>query len=224
MGNRNKKLLVFDVDGTIAPHGRPLERAVAEALCALEKCGHIIGFASGKDAEYLDGLARGIGLESRVIIAENGGIIFYEGRVHVIAERPAFFDRLKNEISQLYPEVRLQHNMVNLTAMATGEALEAISAYFKNAGVCDGKNCRFYLHSDSAELLPNGVDKGRALAELKRMTGFDRADVIAAGNAHNDEPMRGETGLFLAVGDEIEADRRFENAYALMAYLFETCM
>ena len=220
MGN-NKKLLVFDVDGTLAPHGAPIGRETAGALCELERR---VAFASGKAAEYLDGLARGIGLEGRCLIAENGGVIYHGGNMHLLAERPAFFDRLHNDIVRLFPRARLQHNMVNLTALAAGETLEAVAAHLKSAGVCDGKSCLFYLHSDAAELLPKGVDKGRALHELKGLAGFDTENVIAAGNAENDKPMRDEARLFLAVGDAIEADRCFANAPALLAYLLEACI
>lgn len=223
MGN-GKKLLVFDVDGTLAPHGVSVERAVAAALCELESRGHTVAFASGKTVEYLDGLARGLGLTGRCLIAENGGVIYHNGNITLMAERPGFFDRLYGEIERLYPKARMQHNMVNLTALATGETLEAVVGHLKEAGVLDGKSCRFYLHCDSVELLPSGVNKGRALQKLKGFVGFDTNDVIALGNAQNDEPMRREASMFLAVGDEIEADRQFADAAALMAYLLEVCI
>lgn len=220
----NKKLLVFDVDGTLTPHGVPIGRGTAEALCELERRGHTVAFASGKTTEYLDGLARGIGLASRCLIAENGAVLYLGEKIHLLAERPAFFDRLQHDIVRLFPQARLQHNMVNLTALTTGDTLEAVVAHLKSTGMCDGKSCRFYLHSDSAELLPQGVDKGRALHEVKRLTGCAAADVIAAGNAENDKPMRSEAGIFLSVGDQLEADRRFEDAPALMAYLLAACI
>ena len=219
----DKKLLVFDVDGTLAPHGKPISRKAAEALCELERRGHIIAFASGKSAEYLEGLARGIGLAGRCLIAENGGVIFMDGKIYLTVQRPMHFERLQSEIVQLFPQARVQHNMVNLTVMAVGETLEAVAKHLKSSGMCDDKGCRFFLHSDAAELLPEGVDKGRALHQLRRLLGITKANVIAAGNAENDVAMRGEAAEFLAVGDEIEADRRFANASALLDYILEVC-
>jgi uncharacterized protein (DUF2164 family) len=168
MGERGKKLLIFDVDGTLAPHGEPMEREVAEALCALERRGHTVGFSSGKTFEYLDGLARGVGLKRCAAIAENGAALFYGGSLRLLAERPPFFDALRRDIARLLPGVRLQHNMVNFTALATGAALEAVTAHIGSAGACDGRNCQLYVHRDAVDLLPLGVDKGRALAELGR--------------------------------------------------------
>ena len=223
MDTDSKKTLIFDVDGTLAPHGMPMAQTVAAALCVLERRGHTVGFASGKPAAYLEGLARGIGLERAVIIAENGAVIMTAGTEAALAERPAFFDRLHGEIARLFPGARLQHNRVNLTALAHGGTLEAVRTHLQQAGACDGKSCRFYLHSDSVELLPKGVDKGRAVCELKRLRGIGTADVIAAGNAENDVPMRSEAGLFLAVGDEINADKRFEDTEALMTHLLKMC-
>lgn len=219
----HKKLLVFDVDGTLAPHGVPISRDVAEALCELERRGHVIAFASGKSAEYLEGLARGIGLVGRSLIAENGSVIFFGGKIYLMVQRPLCFDRLKSEIVQLFPQARVQHNMVNLTVMAVGETLEAVAAHLKSAGACDDMSCRFFLHSDAAELLPEGMDKGRALHSLTILTGFTKEDVVASGNADNDVSMRDEAAVFLAVGDEIEADRHFVDESALLAYLLEVC-
>ncbi len=223
MGN-GTKLLVFDVDGTLAPHGMPMERETAQALCELERRGHTVAFASGKPSEYLDGLARGIGLMDRCMIAENGGVIFYRGMIHLMAKRPEFFERLHSDIVRLFPQARLQHNMVNLTALATGETLGAVVNHLQDAGVCDGKSCGYYLHSDSAELLLPGVNKGSALHELKAMAGFSTENTIVAGNAENDVPMRGEAGLFLAVGDGIEADSRFSDTKALISSLLDFCI
>ncbi len=223
MGTDNKKMLVCDVDGTLAPHGAPIAQTVAAALYVLERRGHTVGFASGKTAAYLEGMARGIGLRRAVIIAENGAVLMDANTETALAERPVFFDRLHGEIGRLFPDARMQHNRINLTALAHGDTLVAVTAHLQQAGACDGKSCRFYLHSDSAELLPRGVDKGCALSALKQLRGIDTADVIAAGNAENDVPMRDEAGLFLAVGDDIEADKRFDNAEALMAYLLNAC-
>ncbi len=223
MGN-DKKLLVFDVDGTLAPHGEPISRKVAEALCELERRGHVIAFASGKSAEYLEGLARGIGLVGRCLIAENGGVIFIGGKIYLTVQRPLCFDHLQSEIVQLFPQARVQHNMVNLTVMAVGETLEAVAGHLRSAGVCDNISCLFFLHSDAAELLPEGVDKGRALRQLASLAGFNKVNVVAAGNAENDVAMRGEAAVFLAVGDDIEADRHFADAPALLAYLLEVCI
>lgn len=216
---KDKKLMVFDVDGTITPHGVSVVNETAAALCELERRGHFVAFASGKTVEYLDGLARGLGLAGRYLIAENGGVLYHDGRIHLMAERPAFFNKHHNEIERLFPKARMQHNMMNLTALATGETLEAVVEHLKAAGLLDGSSCRSYLHCDSVELLPFGVDKGRALRRLKQMLDFKLCDVIAVGNGQNDEPMRSEAGTFLAVGNEIEADEHFADTHALMAEL-----
>ena len=71
------KLIVFDVDGTIAEPNSPVDRKVSEKLQCFERRGIRIAFASGKNASYLSGLARGIGLADPIIIGENGCIIFY---------------------------------------------------------------------------------------------------------------------------------------------------
>ena len=70
------KLLVFDVDGTLAPTEEPIPRTVSEKIVHFEHLGFQIVFISGRTASYLAGLARGIGLKKPLVAGENGGVIF----------------------------------------------------------------------------------------------------------------------------------------------------
>lgn len=56
------RMLALDVDGTIAGIGKGVERDIADFLIRLEEKGFRIVFNSGKNAAYLAGLARGIGI------------------------------------------------------------------------------------------------------------------------------------------------------------------
>jgi HAD superfamily hydrolase (TIGR01484 family) len=70
------KLLVFDIDGTLAPTEEPLSPAVGEKLRIYEEKGLQLVFISGRTASYLAGLARGAGIKRALAAGENGGVIF----------------------------------------------------------------------------------------------------------------------------------------------------
>ena len=54
---KSKKIILLDVDGVLAEHGKPIPFEVSEVLKEISKRSKIV-FASGKPAPYLEGLAR----------------------------------------------------------------------------------------------------------------------------------------------------------------------
>jgi len=64
------KLLVFDVDGTIAAPGKPVAEEVAGKLRRLEERGAELRSPREKNIAYLTGLARGVGLKAPLLIGE----------------------------------------------------------------------------------------------------------------------------------------------------------
>jgi HAD superfamily hydrolase (TIGR01484 family) len=71
------KLIVFDVDGTLAEIHQPTKLEVSKKLRDLEKLGAKIVLTSGKNVSYLLGFARGIGVRPVFVIAESGCLVFY---------------------------------------------------------------------------------------------------------------------------------------------------
>ena len=69
------KLLVFDLDGTLAPVGKPMADDTLGLLRSLEKAGYRIAVCSGKPTYYLCGLLRQAGLDAPVLIGENGAVL-----------------------------------------------------------------------------------------------------------------------------------------------------
>jgi len=70
------------------------------------------------------------------------------------------------------------------------------------------------------DIVPAGVDKGTAIAYLKKRNGWDTSQVLAIGDSINDEPMKQEA-VFFAVGSGIEAKLSFTNDTEMMRYLLD---
>ena len=68
------KLLVFDLDGTLAPVGKGALPETIEKLKALENAGHRIALCSGKPTYYLCGILRQWELRKPIMIGENGAV------------------------------------------------------------------------------------------------------------------------------------------------------
>ncbi len=66
------KVLIFDLDGTLAPFNGPSAPNVCSTLRELEDCGLRICVCSGKPLAYLCGWMRQLGLRNPVLLGENG--------------------------------------------------------------------------------------------------------------------------------------------------------
>ena len=69
---KQQKLIVFDLDRTLADIGAGILPADIEALKALERKGARIAICSGKPTYYLCGFMRQVGLEQPILVGENG--------------------------------------------------------------------------------------------------------------------------------------------------------
>ena len=50
-----KKIVLFDMDGTLTPARKRMDWDVIDALCDLQKAGFEIGIVTGSDMDYVDG-------------------------------------------------------------------------------------------------------------------------------------------------------------------------
>jgi hydroxymethylpyrimidine pyrophosphatase-like HAD family hydrolase len=69
-----------------------------------------------------------------------------------------------------------------------------------------------FEHEDTTDILPSGIDKGKALAKISRLYGVKRENVVVVGDSNSDIPMFREAMSFLILGNKIgycEVARRF---------------
>ena len=69
------KLIVFDLDSTLAPVGKGILPETIQMLKEIEKSGIKIAICSGKPTFYTCGLMRQVELEDPILIGENGAVI-----------------------------------------------------------------------------------------------------------------------------------------------------
>jgi len=210
------KLVALDVDGTLAEPSKPVEKEIVEKVQNLEDLGVRIVLASGKSTSYLLGLARGMGIKNPILIGENGCVIFdpVEIREIKLAERPMEISTIESEVvSQFADLIWLQPTQVALTIFPkVKKALPELISCLRESVKPFSEKVVMLEHEDAIDILPSGIDKGKALAKINKLYGVKRENVIVVGDSSNDIPMFREAMSFLIVGNKIgycEGAKRF---------------
>ena len=118
-----KKLLVFDLDGTLAELGKGISPENIEILKELEEQENQIAICSGKPVYYLCGFMRQTGLNNPILVGENGAVIQFgvdlpPEQYYVLSHTKDAKDSirfLKEEIDKAIPNMWYQPNEVALT-------------------------------------------------------------------------------------------------------------
>ena len=208
-----KKMLVFDLDGTLAPIGKGMEPDNMLMLRELEKCGYRIAICSGKPTFYLCGFLRQIGLQEPILVGENGAVIQYgvelppkQFYVCPNSERAAEqLHRMKERITAVCGKrVWFQPNEVELTPFPQdAEAFELIQ------GLIDERpeeldELIVYRQVDCFDFIPRNINKASGLAYLAELEGLTREAFVAVGDGINDVPMFEFAGVSIGIGGKLK--------------------
>jgi len=222
--------IVFDLDGTLAPVGKPIPDSLADGLRELELRGHTVAVCSGKPLAYLCGMLRQIGLKRPVLVGENGAAMqvgidlppVIRGRLPYPKGVDSALRRIKEAIDGRYDgQVWYQPNEHMLTCFPHSEDLfDPIGRLIEDSGASEA-GLIVYRHCDCFDIIPAGVNKGAGLMEMCRVLGIDPADTVAVGDHDNDRPMFLAAGLSIGVGPSspAEAKLHFENAEQAVEYI-----
>ncbi len=216
------KMIVFDIDGTLAPYDEPISVHTAEMLHSLRDKGIKITIASGKNISYVMGFMRGIGLPLDAGIGENGAVFYYtddKGRLKIsVAPRPSIMDELKKRTDGIN-NIWFQENQVNLTIFA--DDVKIFSQIIKILDDIDHSNkIQIFKHLDSIEIVPFGISKGQALNKIKQEYNLFAEEIIAVGDEESDVSMINEAGKFIIVGNKLGiSDFRFPDTQSMLSYL-----
>lgn len=205
------KLIIFDIDNTLAKSNKPIENEIVDFLKRIESSGIRIALISGKPAMYISGFARQIGLINPIISGENGAYIYYSSSIPPKKEISFFreksitrkLEHLKSVILKEFDKkVWIQPNIVNLTVFPKTENVKAklfkFVVSYSSANSLN-KNFKIYGHSDSIELVPLNIDKGFALRKIKALEKLKKNEIIAVGDGENDMPMFNDAGISIGI-------------------------
>ena len=201
------KLIVFDLDGTLAELGKGIVPGDLALLRALEDKGARIAICSGKPTYYLCGFMRQVGLKAPVLVGENGAVIQlgvdlppkdYHVAPYSDAARRSI-RLLRDAFEQAVPGMWYQPNEVGLTPFprsdaefdAVQERIDALAPQLRDVIV--------YRHCDSFDITPDGITKKSGLARLGALLGMAPEETVAVGDGVNDYPMFEYAGYSVGV-------------------------
>lgn len=225
------KLVVFDLDETLAVTGQAMLQENIKLLKSLEEKGVTISVCSGKPTYYLCGFMRQIGLNFPILLGENGstaqfGIDLPPKQFYTLPYSGAARESLlciKREIDKAVPGIWYQPNEVGVTPFPrSAEEFDVIAGILKEneAMLYD---VEIYRHVDSFDIVPKGISKKKGLQKLGEVLGISPQEMAAVGDGVNDYPMFEYAGLAVGVNakDEEKVDRNFGTLKETLEFLHQ---
>ncbi len=223
------KLIVFDLDNTLAEHGKGIAVSDIEKMKKLENKGIKIAIASGKPVHYLSGFMRQVGLKKPFLLGENGAVL-QEGvelppkELYILPYSKQAKESLrfvKEEIDAKLPDIWYQPNMVGVSPFPKCEAEFDIIDTVLQENKDKLQDIQIYRHPDCFDIIPVGLDKRAGVHFLAQKLNFMRDEIVAVGDSMNDYPMFAYAGLSLGVNvkDESQVNKNFKTITEVLDYL-----
>ncbi len=223
------RLLVFDLDGTLAALGKGIEQENLEKLRLLSRK-YRIAICSGKPMYYLCGFMRQVGIDSPILMGENGATIVFgvdlppkkRYSLNIPQTAKASISAIKEAIiKKVDTDMWFQPNEVCLTPFPRSkDEFDKIDRI-----IADNPQwftaVDYYKHVDSFDFIPKGVNKYASLSYVSQLLGLTQNDVIAIGDGVNDYPMFRFAALSLGINikDASVVSENFSNIGEALDYL-----
>lgn len=189
------KMVIFDLDGTLAEQGEPISASACESLLSLERAGIRVVLCSGKPTYYLVGIARQVGLKNVAFIGETGfavqvgtslpPVAYHEERV--LPDTRTFLADLADSVRREVPKVWFQPNSGSLTVFFYDEEGRTRLESLLRAAVADRDDVALFVQPDCFDVTP-GVTKADGIKWLLDWSSLSEADAIYVGDGENDQP------------------------------------
>ena len=216
------RLVIFDLDDTLASVGCEIPNDIVLRLNLLSENGVKIAICSGKPTYYIVGLARQCQFKDGIFIGENGASIQFGVSLPPVEyyELPydmgvlSIFSEIRERIEITFygnRDVWFQPNRVIFTVYFNNEndkkvIAKVIAEYYE---ALKDRGARIFDNYDSFDIVPNGLSKGKALKFLASKLQIDKSEVIAVGNGENDVSMYENAGISIGVRQESERENHY---------------
>lgn len=229
IGTASKKMIFFDIDGTLLDHRKQLPVSAKEAIQALKELGHEVALATGRSPFMLRRVAEELGIDSYV--GFNGQYVVMRGeRIYTNPFREEELDELSRfaatsghplvYLDEDFMRSSMEHHFYVEHCMASLEYAhpEYDPGFFRGRPIyqtmlfCKEPEERQYRerfaelsfvrwHPFSLDVLPGGGSKASGIAQLIHSMGFEREEVYAFGDNLNDLEMLQYVGHGIAMGN-----------------------
>ena len=184
------RLICTDIDGTLTTRdGAALHLEAIRAVRRAQRAGLLVSLVSGRPLPWV--LATAAALGSRgPLVAENGGVVYWPGRgLELLGDRKVALAALEllRGLPDWREEMLAPDNPWRLTdcTVELGWDVAWLNSLFAQRSLpalATASGIMLHLHHRE-------VDKGTALAALRRGLGLRRSQVMAIGDSGNDLAM-----------------------------------
>lgn len=226
-----KKIVFFDIDGTLLDHDKKLPDATKEAIKTLQDNGIYVAIATGRAPFMYEGLREELGIES--FVSFNGQYVVFENQV--IYTNPLDVGKLEELLEDSkrseHPVVHLNHETMKANHEHHRFIEESMGSlkfphpgyspdFYKGRDIyqsllfCTEEEESFYRikykeftfirwHQYSMDILPAGGSKAEGIKKMIDRLGFEMEDVYAFGDGLNDIEMLQSVGTGVAMGNAV---------------------
>ncbi|MBM7692437.1 Cof subfamily protein (haloacid dehalogenase superfamily) [Peribacillus deserti] len=226
-----KKIVFFDIDGTILDHEKKIPDSTREAIKTLQQNGVYVAIATGRAPFMFDYIREELDIET--FVSFNGQYVVFENevvyknplhtaeleRLHQSAEKAGHSLVFMNEKTM---KASVKHSSFIEESLGTLNFPhpEKDTEFYTNREIyqtllfCEPKDEMFYhqnhsffryirWHELAVDVLPKGASKAEGIKSLMDRIGFKLEDVYAFGDGLNDIEMLGTVGHGVAMGNAI---------------------
>lgn len=227
----NKKIVFFDIDGTLLDLKKQIPPSTKRAIEKLKNNGVNIAIATGRAPFMFEDIRKELGIDS--FVSFNGQYVVFEGET--IYNNPLGQDELvklyKKTQENSYPMVFMNESKMRASEADHPLITESLNSlqfsypevdpgFFKNNKIyqallfCESdqeeqfvkKHDAFHYirwHDYSCDVLPGGGSKAVGVEKLMEATGLTKANSYAFGDGLNDLEMIQEIGTGIAMGNAV---------------------
>lgn len=230
-----RKIVFFDIDGTLLDENKNLPPKTKEAVQKLRESGVYVAIATGRAPFMFEDLRKLLGINTYV--AFNGQYVVFENRL--VYANPLDKEELAKLLSKSrkkgHPLVFMDEKTMKSTVSYNHFIKDSLASlhfphpekdesYYLRRDIyqtllfCEEaeeeyyyafKNFRFVRwHPYSVDILPHGGSKAEGIKKLINKLGFQMEDVYAFGDGLNDMEMLGEVGTGVAMGNAPDAVKK----------------
>ncbi|MEH7346650.1 Cof-type HAD-IIB family hydrolase [Bacillus sp. JJ1532] len=227
-----KKIVFFDIDGTLVDSDKQLQKSTKQALKHLKENGVFVAIATGRAPFMFDSLRNELDIDS--FVSFNGQFVVFENEVIFKNELPTSeIERLVNySMDRGHPLVFLDEKEMKSSELDNRFIEESIGSlkfpypekdidFYKNREVYQALvfteekedaayeseflNFRFVRwHQFSTDVLPAGGSKAEGIKLMIDRLGIEMKNVYAFGDGLNDIEMLQAVGTGIAMGNALD--------------------
>ncbi|MGM0168061.1 hypothetical protein IGI39_003073 [Enterococcus sp. AZ135] len=223
-----KKMVVFDIDGTLLGSNKEVLFSTLEALTRLREQGHTLFVATGRSLLYAKPVLQQLGFQNYILC--NGAIGF-------IDHQKTFSNELQSDdLSSLFnrfSQLKIDSVVVTLNRLQRVSSFDLgkmRGAMRYVGGALPPKHTQseeqvyqvlaFYdhtldqeiephfskfdfvrWHADGVDIVPTGGSKAATILDLAGQLGFAKEDIVSFGDGLNDREMLESSGVGVAMGN-----------------------